>query len=78
MSEKLPKKKQYKVPCTWQLYGVMYIEAESAEEAKEIAEEEYLPDGEYVDSSFYIDEEMFEYFLVEDGNLGRSDEEVIE
>ena len=69
MSEKSPKKRQYRVPCTWETYGLLYVEAESAEQAKIIADEEPLPSGDYVDGSWEIDEEMFEYFLEEDGNL---------
>ena len=84
MSEKSPKKREYRVPCTWELYGIIYVEAESAEEARELADLDPLPSGDYVDGSWEINEEMFEYFLEEDGNLeppydgfGRPDEEVI-
>ena len=85
MSEKSPKKRQYRIPCSWESYGVMYVEAESLEQAKDLAENwEPLPDSEYVDSSFRIDEDILEMFLEEDGNLEppyegfeRPDEEVI-
>jgi hypothetical protein len=30
-------KKEFKIPVVWQMYGVMHIEAESLEEAKEKA-----------------------------------------
>jgi hypothetical protein len=86
MSEKLPKKRQYRIPCSWESYGVMYVEAKSLEQAKDLAENwEPLPDSEYVDGSFKIDEDILELYLEEDGLLeppyegwGRSDEEVIE
>lgn len=70
MSERTPKKKEYRIPCSWECYGIMHIEAESVEEAKEKAiNEEPLPDAEYSDGSFVVDEELLEYFLEEDGNL---------
>jgi len=84
MTERTPKKRQYRVPCTWENYGILYVEAESAEQARIIADEMPLPSGDYVDGSWEINEEMFEYFLGEDGNLEppyegfeRPDEEVI-
>lgn len=86
MKEKSPKQSYYRVPCSWESYGIMYVEADSAEEAKDKAiNEEPLPDAEYVDGSFVVDEQLFELFLEEDGLLeppydgfGRPDEEVIE
>jgi len=82
MSERSPKKRWYRIPCTWESYGIMLIEAESLEEARSIAEDDPLPDAEYVDGSFEINEEMLEYFLHEDGHPEKTiydlDEEVIE
>ena len=86
MSEKSAKQKEYRIPCSWESYGVMHVEAESLEQAKDLAENwEPLPDAEYVDGSFRIDEDILEMFLEEDGNLEppyegfeRPDEEVIE
>lgn len=85
MSEKVSKERQYRIPCSWESYGVMHVEAESLEHAKDLAENwEPLPDSEYVDGSFKIDEDILEVFLEEDGNLEppyegfeRPDEEVI-
>lgn len=51
-------KKTFRIPCFWECYGVMDIEAESLEEAKKIAiEEEPLPQGDYICGSFEVDEE---------------------
>ena len=84
MNEKSPKLKEYRIPCSWGLYGILYVEAESVEQAKLLADEEPLPSGDYMDGSWEIDEEMLEYFLEEDGHLEppykgfeRPDEEVI-
>lgn len=51
---------KYKVPVIWQMYGYVVIEANSEEEALEIAQETQnefsLPDdGEYLDESFEVD-----------------------
>ena len=46
----------YKIPCSWEMYGIMYIEAENIEEAiKKAEDEEPLPKGNYIDASFRID-----------------------
>jgi hypothetical protein len=50
-------KKTYTIPVSWTVVANMEIEAESLEEAIEIAEEEDLPtDNEYLDSSFEVNE----------------------
>ena len=51
--------KTWKIPVIWQEYGVMHIEAECLEKAKELAlsNEAPLPDGYYVDSSMELDDE---------------------
>ena len=51
--------KTFKIPVVWQMYGVMHIEAESLEEAKEkaFAGETPLPDGNYIDDSMEVDNE---------------------
>lgn len=53
----------YKIPCSWQVYGYMDIEADSLDEAISIAEDDStpLPDGNYVDGSFEIDNNMIEF-----------------
>jgi hypothetical protein len=50
----------YRIPCSWEMYGVMLIEAGSLEEAIEVAEDEgtELPDGDYIDGSFSVDNEL--------------------
>lgn len=56
--------KTYKVPCTWEMFGVLEIEATSIEEAKRIAiEDSPLPDDEeYVDGSLTVDDDMLKYY----------------
>jgi len=52
----------FRVPVVWEMYGHYEIEAESAEEALELArdEERPLPDEQsYVSASFDVDEEIF-------------------
>lgn len=49
----------YKIPVVWECYGKMEVEANSLEEAKELAiGDEPLPEGDYVDGSCKIDEEV--------------------
>lgn len=50
--------KEYRIPCTWMMYGYEEVRANSLEKAIKIAENAYgLPDGEYLDGSFEIDME---------------------
>jgi len=50
---------QYKVPCSWEMYGTLVVEADSEEEAWKVAEKEAetcpLTEGWYVDESFKLD-----------------------
>lgn len=50
----------YTIPCVWQNYGHMNIEADSLEEAIEKANgpDEELPRGEYVEGSFEVDRDV--------------------
>jgi hypothetical protein len=54
---------KYKIAVVWTMAGTYEVEADSLEEAKEIAEGSDPPcqklptDGEYVDDSFEIDED---------------------
>ena len=51
------KKKEYRIPLVWQMWGYITVEAESEDEAKEIAlGPAPLPEGYYVDDSVTIDE----------------------
>lgn len=54
------KTKQYKIPLVWEMYGHMWVEAESEEKAIELAlgPDYPLPDGWYVDNSIRIDKDM--------------------
>ena len=55
-------KKTYRVPCSWEVYGITVVEAESWDEAISAAEESPLPiDNSYIEDSFRIDEAMVEY-----------------
>ena len=53
--------KKFKVPCSWEMYGTMYVEADSQEEAINKADDLPLPtDGYYIEDSFRVDEEVVE------------------
>lgn len=54
---------EYEIPCSWQMYGYMKIQADTIEEAIEIAESDStnLPsDGSYVEASFEVDYDVIE------------------
>jgi len=59
------KMKTFKIPCSWEVYGTLKIEANTLEEAKQkaITEQETcsLPESNYIDGSFKLD--------LEDDNL---------
>ena len=46
------------IPCSWEMYGKIEIEANTLQEAIEKANEAPLPEGNYVDSSFEVDTEV--------------------
>ena len=52
----------YKIPLAWQMYGHCYVDANSLEDAIEIAlgSDTPLPDGSYVDDSVAVDYEVLE------------------
>jgi len=55
--------KKYKIPCSWQVYGYLDVEADGWDEAIEIAEDYDTPlptDGSYVEASFEVDHDMIE------------------
>ena len=55
--------KYYEIPCTWEGYGTMEVEANSLEEAIELAERDDSPmpdDSDYVDGSFQVDRDIAE------------------
>ena len=52
---------EYEIPCSWQMYGYMKIQADTLEEAIDIAESDSrnLPrDGSYVEASFEVDHDV--------------------
>lgn len=53
-----PPLKTYRVPVVWQMWGAVYVDATSEEEAIDLAldSEAPLPDGEYVDGSEILDD----------------------
>ena len=56
--------KKYKIPCSWQMYGFVEVEAEDWSDAVWQAQQDgrSLPeDGEYVMSSFEVDHDMIEF-----------------
>jgi hypothetical protein len=55
--------KYYEIPCSWEVYGTMEVEASSLEEAIELAERDDspMPDAsDYVDGSFEVDRDVAE------------------
>ena len=52
----------YRIPLVWQMYGHCDVDANSLEEAIEIAlgPDTPLPDGSYVDDSITVDYEVLE------------------
>lgn len=52
--------KTWKIPVTWEMYGMVKIEANTLEEAMEIARDDEgvipLPEGDYVDGSWRLTE----------------------
>jgi hypothetical protein len=48
----------FNIPCSWEMYGWLKVQAETLEDAIEIAEEANLPEGEYIDGSFAIDHDI--------------------
>jgi hypothetical protein len=60
--------KKYKIPCAWEMYGVMEVEAESLDAAIETARlhGELPTNAAYVDGSFEVDSEVVEDYNHED------------
>ena len=71
--------KVWQVPVTWQMQGVLVIEADSLEKACDKAYDCGLPaDGDYIDASFEVDDEDLEYVrrYYNDGQEDNPDEDV--
>ena len=51
--------KSFRIPLVWEMYGHLWVDAETKEEAIKIAldSETPLPDGYYVDESIKLDDE---------------------
>lgn len=49
--------KVYKIPCVWQMWGILRVKAKTLEEATRLAIEEYPcpANGHYIEDSFEID-----------------------
>lgn len=54
--------KKFKIPCGWEVYGSIEVEAETLEKAIEKIENssDPLPHGEYVEDSFYVNHAVLE------------------
>ena len=56
--------KEYKIPCSWQVYATAEVEAESWDDAIEKVEDNDFPlptDPDYVDASFEVDYDIIEF-----------------
>ena len=55
--------KKFRIPCYWEMYAIVDVEAESIEDAIDIVDEMNLPEnGEYVQASFAIDETALDLY----------------
>jgi hypothetical protein len=60
-------KKTYHIPVSWQMSGVYHIEAESLQQALQIAEDSNLPeDSDFIDGSYEVNEEMIPFYNSKD------------
>jgi hypothetical protein len=47
---------KYKVPCAWEMYGYIEVEAETMEDAiRQATLDAPLPNGNYIEGSFAVD-----------------------
>lgn len=54
---------RYTIPCTWAMYALMEFEAESLDDAVQMAyDAERLPDGEYIVDSFDVDQSELSFY----------------
>lgn len=56
--------KRWKIPVSWEMFGIVEIEANTLEEALEMAWDDFvdIPDnGNYIDASWRVDDENPEY-----------------
>lgn len=70
----------WKIPVTWEVFGMVIVEAETLKDAMKIARDDDgvipLPEGEYVDGSWRLTESD-EDFVRQSYNNNKKDEEVI-
>jgi hypothetical protein len=57
-------KKTYRIPLVWEMYGHLFVEAESLEEAIEhaLGPDSPLPEGEYLSDSVQVDYDALKEF----------------
>ena len=53
---------KYKIPCVWQSFGLVEVDADNLDEAIKKAENAPLPESEYIEDSFEVDIEALEYY----------------
>ena len=64
-------KKIYKVACSWEVYSVANVEAESLDEAIELVQSDNFPlptETDYIDGSFNTDYQISELLNEKDKN----------
>ena len=55
---------KYKIPCVWEVYGYIEIEAETLQDAIELAEQDDRPlpkESSYIEGSFWVDYDGIDY-----------------
>ena len=53
--------REWRIPVTWEMYGIVRIEADTLEEAMDMAYDSEIPDdGEYVDGSWEVTDNVEE------------------
>lgn len=51
--------REWKIPVTWEMYGTVYVKADTLEEAMDMAYESEIPDDcEYLDGSFEVESDV--------------------
>ena len=68
--------KKWKIPVTWEMCGMVEIEADTLEEAMKIVETDMsigLPEGEYIEGSFELSTDDEDY-IREGWNNNQQDE----
>jgi len=51
--------REWRIPVTWEMYGIVYVEADTLEEAMDKAYDSEIPDdGEYLDGSWEVESDV--------------------